>query len=161
MKPVVAYTDGACLGNPGPGGYGVVLLWDGHRRELSRGYRWTTNNRMELRAAIAALEALKRSCRVLLWSDSQYLVHAIRLGWLERWKRQGWKRSGRLPVRNADLWRQLDRLLERHEVELRWTRGHAGDPENERADTLAVAAAQGTELVDDDGFGLPPAGAEP
>lgn len=161
MKPVVAYTDGACLGNPGPGGYGVVLLWNGHRRELSRGYRWTTNNRMELRAAIAALEALKRPCRVLLWSDSQYLVHAITLGWLERWNRQGWKRSGRAAVRNADLWQRLDRLLERHEVELRWTRGHAGDPENERADELAVAAARGEELFEDEGFGLPPAGAEP
>ncbi len=152
MKSVLAYTDGACIGNPGPGGYGVVLLWNGERRELSQGYRHTTNNRMELRAAIAALEALNQPCRVILWSDSEYLVKAFTLGWLERWKRAGWKRSQRKPVANRDLW---ERLLERtvqHQVEWRWTQGHAGDPENERADFLARWAAEHDAVREDEDF---------
>ncbi len=152
MSEVVAYTDGACSGNPGPGGYGVVLLWNGHRRELSRGFRRTTNNRMEIRAVIAALESLKRPSRVTLWSDSQYVVHAIEKGWLRSWQRNGWRKADKRPAANVDLWRALLPLLETHQVRFRWTRGHSGDPENERADELAVAAFADGELAEDEGF---------
>jgi ribonuclease HI len=152
MKTVTAYTDGACNGNPGPGGFGVVLLWNGNRREISCGYRVTTNNRMELRAAIAALEALKQPCRVLLWSDSEYLIKPFTLGWLERWKRNGWKRDGKNALANRDLWERLSDLTQEHQVEWHWTRGHAGNPENERADFLARWAAEHDAVREDEGF---------
>ena len=133
---VTIFTDGACSGNPGPGGYGAILVSGGHRREIKGGEAKTTNNRMELMAAIAALEALKRPCTVELHTDSQYL----RLGitqWLESWKRNGWRTAARQPVKNDDLWRRLDEAARRHRVEWRWVKGHAGHEENERADELA------------------------
>jgi len=150
MKHVKVFTDGACSHNPGPGGYGVVLLWDSHRKELSGGYRKTTNNRMELLAAIAGLEALKEPCRVRLYSDSQYLVNAVVLGWARSWQAKGWKRSNKEKALNPDLWERLLELCKIHTVEFEWVRGHAGHPENERCDELATAAARGVNLAIDE-----------
>ena len=138
-EPVEIHTDGACSGNPGPGGWGAVLRWQGRERELSGGEAETTNNRMELMAAIAALEALKRPSRVVVWTDSGYLKGGI-TGWIDGWKRNGWKTAGKQPVKNRDLWERLDALCARHAVEWRWLKGHAGHPLNERADALARAA---------------------
>jgi ribonuclease HI len=138
-EPVEIHTDGACSGNPGPGGWGAVLRWRGHERELMGGEAETTNNRMELLAAINALEALKRPSRVVLWTDSGYLKGGI-TGWIEGWKKNGWKTAGRQPVKNRDLWERLERACAPHEVEWRWLKGHAGHPLNERADALARAA---------------------
>ncbi|MBI4183421.1 MAG: ribonuclease HI [Proteobacteria bacterium] len=133
---VEAFTDGACSGNPGPGGWGVVLRYRGHEKELYGAEAETTNNRMELTAAIAALEALKRPARVVLHTDSLYLRDGI-TRWIHRWKARGWRTSDRKPVKNLDLWQRLESLLARHEVTWRWVRGHAGHAENERADALA------------------------
>jgi ribonuclease HI len=133
---IVIFTDGACSGNPGPGGYGAILIAGGHRKELMGGEAETTNNRMELMAAIAALEALNRPCTVELNTDSQYL----RLGitqWLAGWKRNGWRTAARQPVKNEDLWRRLDQAAQRHRIDWHWVKGHAGHDENERADELA------------------------
>lgn len=151
-KHVVIYTDGACLGNPGPGGYGVVLKHTRRRKELSGGYRLTTNNRMELLAAIVALEALKQLCRVTLSSDSKYVVDAMKLGWAERWRANGWKRNKRDDAENPDLWARLLRLCERHDVTFRWVKGHADDPDNERCDELAKEAAARAGLSVDEGY---------
>jgi len=136
---VVIYTDGACSGNPGPGGWGAVLLWGDHERELFGGDPATTNNRMELMAAIRALEALKRPCRVELHTDSQYLRTGI-TEWVRNWKARGWKTADRKPVKNEDLWRRLDEARQRHEVQWRWVKGHNGHELNERADALARRA---------------------
>ena len=152
MKHVTLYTDGACSNNPGPGGYGVVLLYDSHRKELSKGYRKTTNNRMEILAAIAGLEALKEPCRVALYSDSQYLVNAIEKGWAERWQANGWMRNKKEKAVNPDLWERLLKLCEIHKVKFEWLRGHAGHDENERCDELATAAARGSDLEIDWGY---------
>lgn len=130
------YTDGACKGNPGPGGWGALLRYGEHERELYGGEAQTTNNRMELTAVIRALEALKRESRVVVHTDSQYVQKGIS-EWLASWKRRGWMTSDRKPVRNADLWRELDQLATRHQIEWRWVRGHSGHVENERADALA------------------------
>ncbi|MDP6574088.1 MAG: ribonuclease HI [Rhodospirillales bacterium] len=130
------YTDGACSGNPGPGGWGVLLRWRGTERELCGGAAETTNNRMELMAAIAGIETLKRSSRARLYTDSTYLRDGI-TRWIHRWKENGWKTAARKPVKNAELWRRLDAALAAHEVEWHWVKGHAGHPENERADALA------------------------
>jgi ribonuclease HI len=137
---IVLYSDGACLGNPGPGGYAAILTYGDHRRELSGGFRLTTNNRMELMGAIKGLEALKRPCAVTLVSDSEYLVNSLRKGWAAAWRAQGWKRKGKV-VPNADLWTELLTLADRHRVTVEWVRGHAGHVENERCDLLATAAA--------------------
>jgi ribonuclease HI len=133
---VEIHTDGACRGNPGPGGWGAVLRAGQHERELWGGARDTTNNRMELTAAIEALAALKRPCRVRLYTDSTYVMNGI-TQWLPDWRRRGWKTAGRKPVKNQDLWQRLDEEAARHEVDWRWVKGHAGDPGNERADRLA------------------------
>lgn len=135
------FTDGACLGNPGPGGWGVVLRWRGQERELSGGEPDTTNNRMELMAAIRGLEALKRSTKIHIFTDSKYVRDGI-TGWIHNWKRNGWTTAARTPVRNADLWQLLDERVQDHSVEWFWLRGHAGHPENERADGLARSAAK-------------------
>lgn len=135
------WTDGACLGNPGPGGWGAVLRWNGSERELAGGEAMTTNNRMELEAAIQALETLKRPCEVILTTDSQYVRQGI-TSWLANWKRNGWKTASRQPVKNADLWERLDRAVAHHRVQWDWVKGHSGHPENERADALASAAAR-------------------
>jgi ribonuclease HI len=137
---VEIWTDGACRGNPGPGGWGAVLRYNGHEKELAGGEAETTNNRMELMAAIRALESLKRPCRVHLTTDSNYVRHGI-TDWLPRWRRNGWRTASRKPVKNVDLWQRLDRAAARHDVRWTWVRGHSGHPENERADRLATAAA--------------------
>ena len=138
MKKVTIYTDGACRGNPGPGGYGVILQYGTARRELSGGEAVTTNNRMELRAAIEGLSALREPCEVTLYSDSRYLVDAVTLGWARSWRATGWKNG---KAKNPDLWERLLSLLEIHKVTFSWVRGHHGHPENERCDELATAAA--------------------
>ncbi len=142
MRPVTIYSDGACRGNPGPGGWGAVLRWDGREKTLCGGEANTTNNRMELTAAIRALEALRRPCDVVLYTDSQYLRKGI-TEWLDNWKRRGWKTASRKPVKNADLWEALDVLSRRHRIEWRWVRGHSGDPGNEAADALANRGIDG------------------
>jgi len=152
-KNVVIYTDGACMGNPGPGGYGVVLLYDHHRKELSGGFRRTTNNRMEMMAAIVGLQALNQPCEVTLHSDSKYLVDAMAQGWATKWQANGWKRNKKDYAKNPDLWQQLLDLCNHHQVTFRWVKGHAGHPENERCDELAVAAAQAADLPVDGGYG--------
>jgi ribonuclease HI len=140
-KSVEIYTDGACRGNPGRGGWGAVLVYRGTERELSGGEPLTTNNRMELTAAIEALSALKEPCRVTLTSDSKYLVDAVTLGWARAWKAKGWKKADRSPALNPDLWERLLELLECHEVTFVWVKGHDGHPYNERCDRLATAFA--------------------
>jgi ribonuclease HI len=142
LTPVLIYTDGACSGNPGPGGWGAVLMSGGHERELSGGEPLTTNNRMEIMAAIAALEALTRPCRVDLHTDSQYLRQGI-TEWIAGWKARGWKTADKKPVKNEDLWKRLDAARARHEVRWHWVKGHAGHPLNERADGLARDAIRG------------------
>lgn len=138
-KQVEIYTDGACSGNPGPGGWGSVLMYNGHRRELSGGERQTTNNRMELMAVIRALEALKRPCEVVLHTDSTYVMKGM-TEWLENWKRRNWRTADRKPVKNVELWQRLEQAIHRHSVQWRWVRGHSGVPGNERADELARRA---------------------
>jgi ribonuclease HI len=144
--PVTIYTDGGCKGNPGPGGWGAVLIYKGREREIFGGEPLTTNNRMELMAAIAALETLKRPCRVELHTDSQYLRNGI-TEWISGWKANGWRTAAKKPVKNADLWQRLDAARQRHEVSWHWVRGHAGHPENERADRLAQRGIAAQEEI--------------
>lgn len=151
------FTDGASRGNPGPGGYGAVLRFvdtqgKRHEKELSQGFTRTTNNRMELLAAVVGLEALKRPCDVTLYSDSQYLVNAFNKRWVDGWLKRGWKNAQKQPVKNSDIWKRLLAAKEPHRVEFVWVKGHAGHPENERCDHLATAAADGSGKVVDKGF---------
>jgi ribonuclease HI len=137
VTQIIIHTDGACSGNPGPGGWGAILEWNGHRKELKGGEPETTNNRMEMMAAIKALEALKRSDKdIILITDSVYLRDGI-TKWIHGWKKRGWKTADKKPVKNVDLWQHLDELVRQHSIEWRWVKGHAGDPGNERADELA------------------------
>jgi ribonuclease HI len=152
VKHVEIFTDGACTGNPGPGGYGVILAYGSKRRELSGGYRLTTNNRMELMAAIAGLEALRYRCKVTLYSDSQYVVNGISKGWAKRWRANGWMRNKDEAAVNADLWGRLLDLCAVHDITFSWVRGHAGHAENERCDRLSVAAATAEDLPIDEGY---------
>jgi ribonuclease HI len=152
VKRVTIHTDGGCKGNPGPGGYGAVLVSGPHRKELSAGFRLTTNNRMELRAAIAALELLSEPCEVELHSDSKYLVDAMNKRWVPGWIRKGWKTAANQPVKNQDLWVRLVDVSARHKVRWLWVKGHAGHTENERCDQLANLAVRGPQLLDDEGF---------
>lgn len=155
MKDVTIYTDGAARGNPeGPGGYGTIIVYidsrgNEHVREYSAGYKKTTNNRMELMAAIAGLEALTMPCNVVLYSDSQYLVKAFNEGWLESWIKNGWKRSDKEPVKNVDLWKRLINAMKPHNVTFQWVKGHNGHPMNERCDKLACGAADSDSLLED------------
>ena len=157
MTHVTIYTDGAARGNPdGPGGYGSILRYidvrgNVHEKELSQGYIRTTNNRMELMAAIAALEELKKPCTVDLYSDSQYLVKAFTESWIVNWQKKNWIRGRKEPVKNVDLWKRLLKAMEPHEVRFHWVKGHGGQEENERCDRLATRAADGSDLIDDDG----------
>ena len=136
MTKVAIWTDGACSGNPGPGGWGAVLTFEGHEKDLFGGEQLTTNNRMELMAAIMALEGLKRACEIDLHTDSQYVKGGV-TGWIHGWKRNGWKTADRKPVKNVDLWQRLDEATQRHKITWHWVKGHAGDAMNERADELA------------------------
>ena len=142
MKKVEIYTDGACSGNPGPGGWGVILKYGSTTKELFGGEPNTTNNRMELTAVITALQALNEPCEVILTTDSKYVVDGITQGWAESWKKNGWRKSNKKPALNSDLWEQLLSLLRVHNVKFVWVKGHNGHPENERCDQLAVAAYQ-------------------
>ncbi|WP_026957317.1 ribonuclease HI [Aliagarivorans taiwanensis] len=151
QQEVEVFTDGSCLGNPGPGGYGAILTYGAHRKELSQGYKRTTNNRMELLAAIVALESLKRPCKVTLTTDSQYVRQGI-TSWLAGWKRKGWKTASKQPVKNVDLWKRLDAASQQHDVDWQWVKGHSGHPENERCDDLARDAASGRDLLVDEGY---------
>lgn len=162
VKTVTLYTDGGALGNPGPGGYGAVLIYRGHRKELSGGFRLTTNNRMEIMAAIAGLRALKGRCAVAVYTDSQYLANAMTRGWAKRWRAGGWMRNKTDRALNSDLWQQLLDLCDRHDVTFSWLRGHAGTAENEHCDELARQAAAKPDLPPDSGYEAtlpaPPAG---
>lgn len=139
MKKVTIYTDGACSGNPGPGGWGAILIYNEHEKELSGGAEATTNNRMEMQAALEALRSLKEPCEVALYTDSNYLRQGI-LEWLKGWKARGWRTADKKPVKNQDLWEALDMETQRHRISWHWVKGHSGDSMNERADQLAVAA---------------------
>ena len=153
MKEVTIYTDGACSGNPGAGGYGVVLMYGAAKKELSEGYEKTTNNRMELLAVIRGLEALKEPCRVNLYSDSKYVVDAIEKGWVVKWKQNNWMRNKKEKASNVDLWQQLLVMLEKHQVKFIWVKGHADNPWNERCDELARMAIQKGDLKEDENYG--------
>jgi len=152
VKKVTIYTDGGCSPNPGPGGYGIVLIYGEQRRELSGGYRNTTNNRMELTAAIRGLQALKEPCAVTLFSDSQYVVNGITKGWARRWKSKGWVKSDKRPAENIDLWEDLLNLCETHTVRFEWIRGHNGHVENECCDRLAGDASRRQDLPIDSAY---------
>lgn len=152
MKEVTIYTDGAAKGNPGRGGFGTLLVYKGQEKEISAGFERTTNNRMELLAAIAGLETLNAACRVSLHSDSRYLVDAMNKGWLKGWKSRGWTRANQQHLKNRDLWQRLDAAAAPHRIEWRWVRGHAGHAENERCDQLADAATRSRVLEVDSGF---------
>ena len=151
-KQVTIYTDGACVGNPGPGGYAAILVYGEIRKEISGGFQCSTNNRMELMAAIVGLQALKEVCTVKLWSDSEYLVTSMSQGRARRWKAKGWRRDTRKIAANVDLWEQVLALCDRHDVEFKWVKGHSGHPENERCDTLAFEAANEPGLPVDKGY---------
>ncbi len=152
IPQVEIYTDGSCLHNPGAGGYGVVLLYGNQRQELSGGFKYTTNNRMEILAVIMALKALKEKSEVKIYTDSQYVVNAITKGWAKKWQRNGWRRNSKEKAKNPDLWADLLSLCEGHKIHFVWVRGHSGNVENERCDRLAFTAAQGNNLADDENF---------
>jgi len=152
MRKVDIYTDGACSGNPGPGGYGVVMLYGGHRKELSEGFTITTNNRMELLAVIKGLEILKEKCQVDLYSDSKYVVDTVEKGWVTKWKANGWKRNKKDMASNIDLWERLLVLLEKHSVKFIWIKGHASNIENEKCDELARNAILSKNLSNDENY---------
>ena len=151
-KTVYAYSDGSAIGNPGPGGYGVVLKFGDSLRELSQGYVHTTNNRMELLGAIMALESLKKRQRVVLTTDSRYVVDGIEKGWAKQWRANGWIRPRQGRAKNSDMWERLLQVCDRHDVSFRWVRGHTGHTENTRCDELANAAARGNDMIIDEGF---------
>jgi ribonuclease HI len=152
MTTYKVYTDGSSLGNPGPGGYGVVLTHGEQTQEYSQGYQMTTNNRMELLATIVALEKIPNNVQVEIYSDSSYVVNAINQNWLENWQKKGWKTANKKPVKNKDLWLRLLQQIKTHQIKWHWVKGHAGHPQNERCDYLAVQAAQSGKLAIDKGF---------
>ena len=151
-RPIHIYTDGGCIENPGPGGYGAVIIEGDTRREISGGYRLTTNNRMELMACIKALASLRAGSQAVLFTDSRYVADAVEKGWAVKWRSRNWMRDKGHKAMNCDLWADLLRIVERNDVVFRWVRGHAGNPENERCDVLAKKAAQGRDLAVDSGF---------
>ncbi|WP_372882942.1 ribonuclease HI [Psychromonas sp.] len=151
MKKIQLYTDGSCLGNPGPGGYGAVMIYNKHRKELSEGFALTTNNRMEMLACIKGLQTLTEPCEVELTTDSQYVRQGI-TQWIHNWKKRGWKTAAKAPVKNVDLWKALDAAQEKHKVTWHWVKGHSGHPENERCDELARLAAEAKPIQKDSGY---------
>jgi ribonuclease HI len=151
QKQVEIFTDGSCLGNPGPGGYGVVLKYKDKTKELSQGYQLTTNNRMEMLATIVALQSLKEPCQVILTTDSQYVRQGI-TQWIHKWQKNNWKTASKQDVKNVDLWKLLNTEQQRHTITWNWVKGHSGHPENERCDELARLAAQSNNLIEDTGY---------
>lgn len=152
MKKVKIYTDGACSGNPGPGGYGAILKFAETYKEISQGYKYTTNNRMEMRALIASLKLLKEKCDVEIFSDSKYIVDAVNNGWAKKWRSNGWRRNKKEMALNPDLWGTLLDLLDMQHYKIHWVKGHAGHFENERCDELAVEACSASNQIVDEGF---------
>ncbi len=146
LKTVELFSDGACSGNPGRGGYGTILKYGENRKEISEGFRLTTNNRMEILGVLRGFEALKEPCNVILTSDSKYVIDALSKGWVYSWKKNGWRRADKKPAQNVDLWEKLLAEIEKHNVTYNWVKGHAGHPENERCDFLAVSAYSGDAL---------------
>ncbi|MEI8665161.1 ribonuclease HI [Pseudoalteromonas sp. B28] len=151
QKTVEIYTDGSCLGNPSSGGYGIFMIYNGHEKEMSQGYKLTTNNRMEMLAAIVALESLTRECDVNLTTDSQYVKQGIE-SWITNWKKRGWLTSAKKPVKNVDLWKRLDKACSEHNVTWKWVKGHSGNKYNEIVDDLARDAAGSKDLLEDVGY---------
>lgn len=151
IKQLEIFTDGSCLGNPGPGGYGAVLKYQGHVKELAQGYQLTTNNRMEMLATIKALEILKEPCKVTVTTDSQYVRQGI-TGWVNNWVKNNWQTASKQPVKNVDLWKALYKQNKRHNIDWQWVKGHSGHPDNERCDDLARTAAEGSDLLSDTGY---------
>lgn len=152
LESITIYTDGACVGNPGPGGYGVVLIFGDYRKELSGGFKLTTNNRMELMATIVGLSALKKRCEVVLYTDSKYVQDGITKGWAAKWRSNNWMKSKKSRAKNPDLWQKLLELTEKHSVTIEWVPGHAGVKENERCDFLAESTATSPDLPVDEGY---------
>ena len=152
MKKIKLYSDGACSPNPGIGGYGAIFVYGEHRKELSKGYRNTTNNRMELLGIIEPMESLKELCEVHAVTDSQYVANAINKGWIKGWLNKGWKTAAKKPVKNQDLWNRLVKLMNKHSLTIEWVRGHDGHAENEQCDVLAVSAREGIDLAEDKGY---------
>ncbi len=152
MKEVTIYTDGACSGNPGKGGFGVILSFMGKIKEISQGFECTTNNRMEIMAALTGLKALKEPCKVILYSDSKYLVDSVNQKWIDSWQKNGWKNSKKEKVKNRELFEELIELLKIHDVEFKWVKGHDGHAQNERCDFLATSAAKGENLKIDNAY---------
>lgn len=152
MDQVIIYTDGACSGNPGPGGYGILLRSGKHSKEMSQGYLKTTNNRMELMAVAVALEALIRPCAVTIYSDSKYVVEAVEKGWAKKWRANGWRKADKTPAVNSDLWSRVLNVMEKHKVSFKWVRGHASCEGNNRCDELAVAASKAPGRIPDTGY---------
>ncbi len=151
MKKVVLHSDGACSFNPGPGGYGAILIYKDTSKHLSKGFIRTTNNRMELLGVIEPLESLKEVCEVHITTDSQYVANAINQGWIDNWVAKDWKTAAKKPVKNQDLWRRFITLIDKHDITIEWVRGHSGHAENEICDSLAVSAISG-ELIEDEGY---------
>ena len=152
MKTITIYTDGSSLGNPGPGGYGIVIMQDGKTKEFSQGFRKTTNNRMELLATIIAIESSPKNVKIEIFSDSSYVVNAINKNWLDKWQKNGWKTANKKRVKNKDLWQRLLRILNQSQIKWNWVKGHAGNKHNERCDELAVLAAKSENLLIDSGY---------
>jgi len=152
QKKISAFTDGSCLGNPGPGGWACILRYQDHEKVLASGYRHTTNNRMEIMGVLMALDHLTEACHVTVYSDSQYVCNTIEKRWLQSWQKNGWRNASKKPVKNRDLWERLSPLLIKHQVRMQWVKGHAGHIENERCDYLARTAAEALGLPEDSGF---------
>lgn len=152
MKHITIYTDGSSRGNPGPGGYGTLLIYNGHQKELSGGFAKTTNNRMEILAALCGIESLKESCKVTVYSDSKYVIDTMDKGWIHGWEKKGWSRGPRKPLKNVDLWKRMLDAVRDHDITWKWVKGHSGHPENERCDVLATTAADRRGNPVDEGF---------
>ena len=152
MKKVILHSDGACSGNPGPGGYGAILTYKSITKQLSKGYKCTTNNRMELLGVIEPLESLKEVCEVHIVTDSQYVANAINQGWIKNWVKNGWKTAGKKPVKNQDLWNRFIKMINNHNITIEWVKGHDGHIKNEICDSLAINAISSSKLVEDEGY---------
>ena len=152
MKEITIYTDGSSRGNPGPGGYGTLLIYQGHKKKLSGGFAKTTNNRMEILAALTGIESLKEPCKITLFSDSKYVIDTMDKGWIHGWKKKNWTRGPRKPLKNVDLWKRMDTAVQGHDITWKWVKGHAGNPNNELCDALATTAADMPHNPEDEGF---------